>query len=104
MKEKFSQLRPGWRRLILSLLISFLFFISRPRRRRARVHWLGNMHRPRRFERPLIFAIIFVALPVFEFDQYLLWLSAWGGGAAVFINLCAAYKLIPRRRYHWVSR
>lgn len=70
---------------------------------RAHTHWLGNAHRPRRLERALIFTVTLGALPVLEFDQYLLWCAAWGGGAAVFINLCAAFKIIPRRRYHWAG-
>src|SRR5687767_12402602 len=68
---------------------------------RARVHWIGYHRRPRRLERVLLFTIIIGAAFVLRLDQYLLWLSVWSGGAAVFINWCAAYKTIPQNRHHW---
>lgn len=100
---------PKTRKMILYLELSFRVFIYELRskirriRPRARAHWLGG-NRPRRLERALIFTVILGAVPVLEFDQYLLWCAAWGGGAAVFINLNAASKLIPRKRYHWAGR
>lgn len=71
---------------------------------RSRVHWLGHQHRPRRLERPLLLTIITIAPLVLEIDQYLLWLSLWGGGVAVVIPLYAAYRQVPQKRYHWAGR
>lgn len=99
---------PKTRKIILyvELLFRVLFYKLRywitSIRPRARAYWLGG-RRPRRLERPLLFMIIVIAPLVLELDQYLLWLSAWGGGAAVYINWNRAYKLIPRKRYHWAG-
>jgi len=93
--------------LYIELRFRIVFYrinnLARLLRPRAKVHWIGHHRRPRRLERVLLFTIIIGASFVLRLDQYLLWLSVWSGGAAVFINWNMAYKLIPRRRVHWVG-
>jgi hypothetical protein len=84
-------------------LINCLLFISKHLGPRARVHWAGRRHRPRRFERALFFLLLIGAMAILERDQYLLWCIMWGGWLSLFISAYSIYRLVPRKRYHWAG-
>jgi hypothetical protein len=70
---------------------------------RARNHWIGRQDRPPRPERSLGVLILFGAFLVLDWEDYLVWATIWGGGAAVFVNLYMVYRLVLRKRAHWVK-
>lgn len=87
MKEKLSRIRSPWRRLLLSLVLSAMVFIDQAKSPRSKVHWIGVHDRPRRLERALFIALLFISMFVFEPRQYILWASIWGGGVSLYIIL-----------------
>lgn len=103
MNRKLPLIQSRWKRIFLSLYLSWLILLGVLMRRRARIHWVGGK-RPHRPERPFAFLIIFGAMLVLELQDFLLWSTLWGSGLAILFNLHTAYSLVPRRRYHWVGR
>ena len=99
---------PKYRKVILYIELSIRVLVYKMRslrtRPRARVHWAGHAHRPRRPERILFVVLFFASMLIFEPREYMLWAILWGGGAAIFVNLCAINSLLPRRKRHWVGR
>lgn len=102
-KEKLPHIRSHWHRLIITICIACLVFIAQHASPRARVHWLGRNHRPRRPERLLAALLLFGAIFFLEAEEYVLWATLWGGALAIFINLHTLYVLIPRKQHHWVK-
>jgi hypothetical protein len=78
-----------------------LLLINRFVSHRARIHWVGGYHRPHRPERA-IFAVLFLGSLVWGAQQYMFWSTLWGGMLSIFLNLFMLYRLLPRRRAHWV--
>lgn len=100
MREKLARIRSPWRRLLITILINSMLLVSSFKPRRARVHWIGhnNHSRPRRYERALSFFLLFGGMLFLEPREYILWVTLWGGGLAIFINLQVIYLLIPHVR------
>lgn len=101
MNPNLTRIRSAWRRLLVSLYLSWVVFLNQFYSRRAFVHWIGHK-RPRRRERLLIFLLLFVAMFVLEPIEYALWAAIWGGLFSISINLYIGYWLLHRRRYHWL--
>lgn len=95
MKLHLSRIRSPWRRRLITWLLVGLHRSERFARRRARIHWVGNAHRPRRLERVLFLVLVPVAALVFEPQQYLWWAVGWGGFFALAINLYLILQLMP---------
>lgn len=99
-----GRIHSRWRRLVFKVLLSCLVLYEKYKPRRARVHWIGDQHRPRRHERALSFFLLIGGMLFLEPREYILWVALWGGGLAIFINLQAVYLLIPRKQYHWMGK
>lgn len=118
-----GRIRSRWRRLIFKALLYCLvvYDLYKPARfilvryaryrfrhwlkypsPRAMVHWAGASNRPRRLERVFIAFVLVGGFFALETQQLLLWATAWGGLASVFVIWQSFCKLIPRRQYHWI--
>lgn len=102
-EEKLYRIRSYWRRLAMHIFVACLSFIARHASPRARVHWLGRHHRPRRPERMLLVTLLFFSMAIFEPREYMLWSVTWGGALSIFVTLNSIYLLLPRKRAHWVK-
>ncbi len=103
MEKHLHRIHVRWRRLIVSLYLSFLIFVGRHYTRRSRIHWIGAHRRPRRPERSL-FAVCFLgSIFLLGSEQYILWSIMWGGMLSIFLNLYVVYRFLPRKRAHWLS-
>ena len=103
-----SDLDPGlihsrWRRLIFTAMVACLFVVDLYKPARARVHWAGRKHRPRRLERALGLFIFCGAFIFLEIEQRMLWVSLWGGVMSAIVILRSFYLVIPRKKYHWMG-
>jgi len=85
-----------WLYRLRSLVVHFIW------RPRARIHWVGHWHRPRRHERALFILIFLLSMFLLEPREYAYWSMMWGGTLSIFINLHTIYRLIPRKQYHWM--
>jgi len=98
-----SRIRSPWRRLVLSLSLGVLGWINKLDSSRARVHWVGRFERRRRHER-VVFALLFMgSMLLLKEWQFVFWAVMWGGALSIFLSLHALYRLIPRKRYHWLD-
>jgi hypothetical protein len=103
MKNILIQITAPWRRHFITLLfISFVFF-SHFASARSKIHWIGRYHRPRRLERALMILLFVYAFILLQPYQFALWSTVLGGTMAIFINLHMIYRLIPRRKHHWID-
>jgi len=98
MKEKLSRIKSPWRRLLLSLVIGVLVALSQIKSQsvRARVHWLGRAHRPRRLERIFLFVVMVLSTIILEPRQYMLWVICWGGGVSLFVIIKTMHLLAAK--------
>ena len=103
MRHKLSQIKTPWRRLLITILIHGLLLIGRYASPRARIHWLGHYHRPRRLERALGLLMLLGAVLFLEPHQLVVWSTMWGGFFAIFIILYTIYRFIPCKQYHWIK-
>jgi hypothetical protein len=70
-------------------------------RPRARIHWAGHAHRPRRYERLLMAVLLPLAVIVLGQHDYLIWAAVWGSLFAFAINGYLLFRFIPRRIRRW---
>lgn len=96
-------IRTAWKRLFLDLFLSCLIFVGSFKRRRARVHWIGYHQRSARPERALVLSLFLTAMVLLEPQEYILWSISLGSAISLFLVLITAYRLVPRRRAHWVK-
>jgi hypothetical protein len=92
-----------WKRLFLDVFLSCLIFVGGLKRSRARVHWIGYHRRRARPERALIVLLFLTAMVLLEPLEYILWSIALGSAVAFFLLAVTVYRLVPRRRAHWVK-
>ena len=104
MRSKLARIRTPWRRRLVSLVLSAMVLAGRYRSPRARLHWVGHAHRPRRLERWLLAVLLLIAALIFEPREYLVWSIVWGGCLSLYLTLYSLLKLVPRKRYHWIAR
>lgn len=103
MERKLSQIISPWRRRSITVYMKSLLFLTKFAGPRARIHWVGRYDRPRRPQR-VLFALVFLgSLLAFGSRQYMFWSTLWGGALAIFLNLHMIYRLIPRKRAHYVK-
>jgi hypothetical protein len=103
MKLYLSRVLSLWRRRILTVVISILLFLSRFTSRRSRVHWIGRHDRPRRPERAVFVSFFAIAMSLLEPREYVVWSITWGSATSVFLILVTLYRLLPRKRAHWIQ-
>ena len=72
-------------------------------RRRSRAHWIGKRRRWRRLERTGIVALFLAAMFILEPREYATWAAIWGGATAILFSFYSLYRLVPRRRAHWID-
>lgn len=103
MKHKLSCIRKPWRRLAIAVTVKLLMtlnvFLVPLGGRRA--HWVGKPPRSR-WDIPVIGLLFVGAMLLLEPREYATWAALWGGSVAIIVNLCTAYRLLPRRRAHWI--
>jgi len=95
VKDKLSRL-PLHYRLLISLIVNSLFFLSILQSKRTRIHWVGNLRRFRRVERHLFIVLLLVPLVLLEPRQYLFWSVVWGGAASAFVIVMSSLRLFKK--------
>ena len=104
LKERIQMSRQnvGGRPTIKKRIRSLLSYV-RKSSPRASFHWIGYHRRSLRIERHLYVLLFASALVLLEPREYVLWSISLGSATSLFLMLVTVYRLIPRKRAHWVQ-
>jgi hypothetical protein len=100
--NKLRRIRSPWHRLFLSLLISCLLLLNLFIPKRARVHWVGGPRKSHHLERLLITILFPCAVIILRTQEFIVWATVIGGVASIYLTLYGLWRLIPRKRAHWI--
>lgn len=96
MKIQLKQINSPWRRLVITLLVNTLLWLSASSRQRA--HWVGRRGRRPQYHGLWVIPLLFGGAIFFlEPHDIAVWAAIWGSATAVIVSLYIFYHAVRLR-------